>query len=89
LIDDAAHVVRVSASVTLDAKGRIAPGRRINARLAEQMEGGWGGTYHGELDYGDLNGDRWMTRFSVRLGEGNQIVVEHEQPERERIEEGQ
>jgi hypothetical protein len=63
--------------------GSIAPGHIINARPAVQIEGGWGawaGTWHGELHYGDLNGDRWTTRFTIAQGEGNQIVVEHESP---------
>jgi hypothetical protein len=64
--------------------GSIAPGRALDARPAVQIEGGISGvvTWHGELRYGDLNGDQWTTRFTIGQGEGNQIVVEHESPAR-------
>jgi hypothetical protein len=61
----------------------IAPRGTVNARLATAVEGGWGawqGTWHGELRYGDLNGDRWTTRFTVSVREG-QLVIEHDPPE--------
>jgi hypothetical protein len=65
--------------------GSIAPGHLIDARPATQIEGGWGswaGTWRGELRYGDLNNDRWITYFTIMIGSGNQIVVQHEPPER-------
>jgi hypothetical protein len=66
--------------------GSIAPGHTINARPARQIEGGWGswdGTWHGELRFGDLNDDHWITHFTITVGAGGgQIVVQHEPPER-------
>ena len=68
--------------ITLYASS-IAPGQAINARLAQPVSGRWGAwqwTWHGELRYGDLNGDFWTT-FRVSVKEG-QLVIEHESPSR-------
>jgi hypothetical protein len=65
--------------------GSIAPGDSMLARPARDIEGGWGGwagTWHGELSYGDLNGDLWITRFTIAVSQDRQIVVEHEPPSR-------
>ena len=60
--------------------GSIAPGARFNARPAAPVTGGWADSV-GELRYSDLNGDKWVTRFKLKLGDGNQLYAEHEPPE--------
>ncbi len=37
---------------------------------------------YGEVEYSDLAGNSWVTRFTFELGQGNQIVCQHEAPER-------
>jgi hypothetical protein len=65
--------------------GSIAPGHVIQARPSRPFEGGWGGwhgRWHGEVRYSDLNDDHWITRFTIRLSDGEEIIIQHEPPTR-------
>lgn len=59
----------------------IAPNDDVHARLSRVLAGGWQDST-GFVRYGDLNGDDWVTYFRFDLGEGNQLVGEHLQPQR-------
>jgi hypothetical protein len=62
--------------------GSIAPGGTLNARPRAPLTAGWGKA-SGELRYSDLNGDEWLTRFRMRMSEGEsgQLYVQHDPSE--------
>jgi DNA-binding transcriptional regulator of glucitol operon len=59
--------------------GGVPPGQSLITRPRSAVSS-WEGVL-GELRYGDLNGDEWVTRFRFALGEGNQLYAEHDPPE--------
>jgi hypothetical protein len=82
--------LNVTGSITIEGidsttplyAGSIAPGGTLNARPPAPLAAGWG-KVSGELRYNDLNGDEWVTRFRMRMSEGEsgQLYAEHDPPE--------
>jgi hypothetical protein len=61
--------------------GTIAAGEQVTGRLSREMRTGWSSA-SGEISFVDEQDTEWVTRFRFSTGEGNQLVCEHDPPER-------